>query len=541
MTNREIARTFNLLGKIMELHDENPFKTRSYTKAYNVLRKVEKPLAESSEEEISAIEGVGAAISAKIIELLETGEMQTLNKYQAMTPVGVQEMLHIKGFGPKKIKTIWRDLGIDNIGELLYACNENRLVAVKGFGAKTQENLRQQLEYFMESKGKYHYATLLEIAEDMVEKLQDVFPQDDIMLVGQLRRKMPVVDAIELLTTLSFEQLQNYDEASFTQNGEDLFYDGHPLELITCEVEEFESLVLESTGPSSFLEDLDVDTYGEESVVFENAGLPFILPELRDMGNVLEKAKAGSLPEELITVEDIKGIVHNHSTYSDGIHTLRQMAEYVRDSGFEYLVISDHSKAAFYANGLSEDRILMQQREIDALNEEMAPFKIFKSIECDILADGSLDYEDDVLETFDLVISSVHSNLKMDQDKAMRRLIAAIENPYTHILGHPTGRLLLSREGYPIDHKTIIDACADHNVIIELNANPHRLDLDWQYIDYAIEKGVKIAINPDAHSKEAIHYIKYGVAAARKGGLTRENCLNTLNLVSFQNWVDSLH
>lgn len=541
MTNREIARTFNLLGKIMELHDENPFKTRSYTKAYNVLRKVEKPLAESSEEEISAIEGVGAAISAKIIELLETGEMQTLNKYQAMTPVGVQEMLHIKGFGPKKIKTIWRDLGIDNIGELLYACNENRLVAVKGFGAKTQESLRQQLEYFMESKGKYHYATLLEIAEDMVEKLQDAFPQDDIMLVGQIRRKMPVVDAIELLTTLSFEQLQNYDEASFTQNGEDLFYDGHPLELITCDVEEFESLVLESTGPSSFLEDLDVDTYGEESVVFENAGLPFILPELRDMDTIIEKAKSGSLPEELITVEDIKGIVHNHSTYSDGIHTLRQMAEYVRDSGFEYFVISDHSKAAFYANGLSEDRILMQQREIDALNEEMAPFKIFKSIECDILADGSLDYEDDVLETFDLVISSVHSNLKMDQDKAMRRLIAAIENPYTHILGHPTGRLLLSREGYPIDHKTIIDACADHNVIIELNANPHRLDLDWQYIDYAIEKGVKIAINPDAHSREAIHYIKYGVAAARKGGLTRENCLNTLNLASFQDWVDSLH
>ena len=541
MTNREIARTFNLLGKIMELHDENPFKTRSYTNAYNVLRKVEKPLAESTEEEISAIEGVGAAISAKIIELLETGEMQTLRKYQDMTPLGVQEMLHIKGFGPKKIKTIWRDLGIDNIGELLYACNENRLVAVKGFGAKTQENLRQQLEYFMESKGKYHYATLLTIAEDMVQKLQDAFPQDDLLLVGQLRRKMPVVDAIELLTTLSFEQLQDYDEASFTQNGEELFYDGHPLELITCDVEEFESLILESTGPASFLEDLETDTYGEESAVFESAGLPFILPELRDMEHIIEKARAGSIPEELIRTDDIKGIVHNHSTYSDGIHTLRQMAEYVRDSGFDYFVISDHSKAAFYANGLSEDRILMQQREIDELNAELAPFKIFKSIECDILADGSLDYEDEVLESFDLVISSVHSNLKMDQDKAMRRLIAAIENPYTHILGHPTGRLLLSREGYPIDHKTIIDACADHNVVIELNANPHRLDLDWEYIDYAIEKGVKIAINPDAHSKEAIHYIKYGVAAARKGGLTKENCLNTMDLASFQDWVDSLH
>ena len=259
------------------------------------------------------------------------------------------------------------------------------------------------------------------------------------------------------------------------------------------------------------------------------------------MEHVIEKARAGSIPDELIRTEDIKGIVHNHSTYSDGIHTLRQMAEYVRDSGFDYFVISDHSKAAFYANGLSEDRILMQQREIDELNAELAPFKIFKSIECDILADGSLDYEDEVLESFDLVISSIHSNLKMDQDKAMRRLIAAIENPYTHILGHPTGRLLLSREGYPIDHKTIIDACADHNVIIELNANPHRLDLDWEYIDYAIEKGVKIAINPDAHSKEAIHYIKYGVAAARKGGLTKENCLNTMDLASFQEWVDSLH
>ena len=219
---------------------------------------------------------------------------------------------------------------------------------------------------------------------------------------------------------------------------------------------------------------------------------------------------------------------------------MADLARYVRDQGFEYLVISDHSQTASYAGGLKANDILRQHQEIEQLNVDLAPFKIFRSIESDILSDGSLDYPVAMLNTFDLVISSIHSNLKMDEPTATQRLLNAIRSPYTTILGHPTGRLLLARQGYPIDHKAIIDACADHQVVIELNANPLRLDMDWTWIDYARTKKVKIAINPDAHSKQAIHLIKYGVLAAQKGGLQKDECINTLSLSQFEAWLQQI-
>ena len=257
---------------------------------------------------------------------------------------------------------------------------------------------------------------------------------------------------------------------------------------------------------------------------------------MRDMPGALELALD---PEEYVEEGDIKGIVHNHSTYSDGIHDLREIATYVRDAGYGYFGISDHSKTAVYANGLSVDRVEQQHAEIESLNAELAPFVIFKGIESDILADGRLDYDDGVLSTFDFVVASVHSGLKMDEAKATTRLITAIENPYTDILGHPTGRLLLAREGYPIDHKAVIDACAANGVAIELNANPLRLDMDHEWIPYAMEKGVMISINPDAHSKEGIHNVRYGVYSARKGGLTTAMCLNAMDMDTFRQWLAS--
>ena len=283
-------------------------------------------------------------------------------------------------------------------------------------------------------------------------------------------------------------------------------------------------------------EGVDFKALAEEENVFEKANLPFIAPELREQDWGFELAKNNQLPA-LIELEDIKGVVHNHSTYSDGINSLQEMAEATRDAGYEYLVMSDHSKAAFYANGLKEDRLYQQWAEIDALNTQMAPFKIFKSIESDILNDGSLDYPEAILKQFDLIIASVHTNLRMDEEKATQRIITAVENPYTTILGHPTGRLLLSRKGYPIDHKKVIDACAANGVSIELNANPYRLDIDWTWIPYAREKGVLISINPDAHNVQGIHDIKYGVFAARKGGLTKEGCLNAKGLAEFSTFL----
>ncbi|RYF89097.1 MAG: PHP domain-containing protein, partial [Chitinophagaceae bacterium] len=268
-------------------------------------------------------------------------------------------------------------------------------------------------------------------------------------------------------------------------------------------------------------------------------GLQFVAPELREGLGEITLAANHKL-ETLITFADIKGALHNHSTWSDGVHSIQEMAIYCRDHlKLEYLGMSDHSKTAFYARGLTEQQIFGQHAEIDRLNSELAPFRIFKGIESDILYDGSLDYGNDVLRTFDFIVASIHSNLKMSEEKATERLIRAIENPYTTILGHPTGRLLLSRTGYAIDHKKVIDACAANGVVIEINANPLRLDLDWRWHRYAVEQGVMLSINPDAHRNEGFHDMEFGVLVARKGGLTPGNCLNCKTLEELELFLSS--
>lgn len=545
MTNKAIAQAFQELGDIMELHGENPFKIRSYQNAYITLRKLDSPLSEMSDEEIAAIKGVGSAIAGKIRELLDTGRMTTLEKYRAMTPEGVQEMLHISGFGPKKVLAVWKDLGVETVGELLYAVNENRLIELKGFGQKTQEDLKGKLEYYQRSKGSFHYATLEKAALALVDKLRAVFPGVPVELCGEMRRCAITPSRIEILAGADIETARLLDAANLQPReaqGEGIHAsteEEYPVTFYTCDMRDFGSRLFRYTGAADFIEafvqrfpGIDFKGLADEKLVFERAGLPFIAPEMREGAYALDLTVQGRLPD-LLRESDIKGVVHAHSTYSDGLHSLRDMALEARALGYGYLVITDHSKSAFYANGLQPERVIQQWAEIDQLNAELAPFRIFKSIESDILNDGSLDYEADILSGFDCVIASVHSNLRMDEDKATQRLIAAIENPYTTILGHPTGRLLLSRKGYPIDHRRVIDACAANRVAIEINANPHRLDLDWQWIPYALEKGVKLCINPDAHSKAGIRDIRFGVLAARKGGLSAADCLNTLNAEGF--------
>lgn len=546
MTNKEIATQFNFLGDIMELHGENPFKIRSYRSAYRTLRSLPEPLMDMTDEQISSLKGVGKAISGKIQELLSTGEMQTLERYKGQTPEGVQEMLGIKGFGPKKIKVIWKELGAESIGELLYAVNENRLVELKGFGEKTQADLKKKLEYFKTSKGKFRLASVLPAATQILQRLQDSQVENEkIEWTGALRRCCNVVEKIELIIGSNRDWLSIIDKillnTRVTPDGfEGESVEGFPVQIYTCSLLEYGSRQFLLTGTQEFVatfleihELIELPPSPTEEEIFESSKIPFIVPEMREDDWSINLAEANKLPQ-LIKPDDIKGVIHSHTTYSDGGATLRQMAEYARDQGYEYIGITDHSQAAFYANGLKPDRVLQQMAEIDALNEELAPFKILKGIESDILANGNLDYEDEILAKFDFVIASVHSNLRMDEEKATLRILNAIKNPYTSILGHPTGRLILSREGYPIDHQRIIDACAEYGVAIELNASPYRLDLDWSWIPYAREKGVLISINPDAHSLEGIHDIKYGTLSARKGGLDVEGCLNA------RGWVDFL-
>ncbi len=538
MSNKEIANAFDELANLLELHEDNEFKIRSYRNAYLTLRKLDRPLANLSDAELKGIKGIGPAISGKIRELLSGGKMKALEEARAQTPVGVVEMLQVNGFGPKKVRIVWQDMGIETIGELWYACNENRLVEFKGFGLKTQEDLKGKLEYYLRSKDKLHLDAAEEEADFVGAWLTGKLPGAFVAPVGELRRRCPVVERLEMLVGYNGELDPVFDGQTLTlekeENGVWLarLENNTPVWIHRCLAEEFGSKLFKLTGSAGFLDAFVQATPGlqykglrTEQEVFERAGLPFVAPELRENAGSIDQARQGRLLM-LITEEDIRGVIHVHTTWSDGLHSLRDMCTYARDLGYAYIGITDHSQSAFYANGLKPDRVLAQMEEIDALNAELAPFRIYKGIESDILNDGSLDYEPALLERFDFVIASVHSNLKMNREKATERVLRAIENPYTRILGHPTGRLLLSREGYPLDWSVIFEACARCGVAIELNANPYRLDLDWTLIPEAVERGIRISINPDAHSKDGIHDLRYGVFAARKGGLTAAACLN---------------
>ncbi|MBK8955157.1 MAG: DNA polymerase/3'-5' exonuclease PolX [Saprospiraceae bacterium] len=537
MTNKDIAGLFHELANLMELHDENPFKTRTYENAYLALRKMDVPLLEMDPSEWAQIKGIGTAIREKLEELKSKNTFQAIEEFRQKTPEGVRQMLRIKGLGPKKVKSIWKELNIESIGELAYACEENRLIELKGFGKKIQEDVLNNIAFFDSQASFYLYPKLETEAADLICELEKLNPGIKIEVCGGLRRALPVLDKIELLLQGEIGQIPDRLKH---QEKEKYFWKEHiPVEIYECTRSEYYyQLALHTGGSESFISDIisklenkDADS---ESDLFHRNKIAYVPPECRDLDVFAQLNDS-----ELIGDQDIKGVIHTHTTYSDGIYSIAQMADECIRLGYEYLVISDHSRAAFYANGLSIERVEQQWREIDDLNSRMkSEFRIYKSIESDILNDGSLDYPDDILAKFDLVIASVHSQLKMDETKAMSRLIKAIENPYTRILGHMTGRLLLSRPGYPVDHKKIIEACAANRVCIELNANPMRLDLDWKWIPYAMEKEVQISINPDAHNLKGIGDIKYGVLAARKGGLLKNKCLNSRSVAEFSLWIN---
>lgn len=554
LSNRELSRAFRLASQLMELHDENPFKVRSMQNASFKIDKIPEPLSSLTEAELAAMDGIGKSTASKITALNEKGVFSDLEELIAKTPGGVIEMLAIKGIGPKKVRALWKELGIESVGELLYACNENRLVELKGFGAKTQEQVRQAIEYARSNEGKYHYATVEIAAMQLVHDLEESAKVKRISFTGMLRRKCEVLEKAELIAlmedrtaimhllkdnpkTASEGQKESIDSISFETS------DGIPIDIRFSTEVDFEKNLFLSTSSDAHLTWLkkrtpDAGYSGStEAEIYQRMGLPYFEPEFRE-GVFEEKwMNGGGLPAP-VTYEDLVGTLHNHTTYSDGMHTLEEMATYCKSMGYQYLGVCDHSRSAFYANGLQPERVLKQHEEIEKLNAKMAPFRIFKGIESDILNDGSLDYDEDLLTRFDFIVASVHSVLRMDKQKATTRLIKAIEHPRTTILGHPTGRLLLAREGYPLEMEKVIDACAANEVVIELNANPYRLDLEWRFIPYALEKGVKISINPDAHRKEGYHDMHYGVCVARKGGLTKKDTFNSFGTQAVSAWFE---
>ncbi|WP_019948571.1 helix-hairpin-helix domain-containing protein [Hymenobacter aerophilus] len=556
MDNRALTRAFRLAAQLLELHGENQFKIRAYEGTANALEALSFPVADVERTGLPDRTGLSKTAAAKVAEMLDTGSFEELDRLLAATPPGVVELLKIKGIGPKKIRTLWKDLGIEDAAQLRTAAENDEVSKLKGFGQKTQQALLDALDFTDQSRGKVLYPQGEELAHELLARLEAAPGTAQAAVSGEVRRRLETIETVQLVvaTTDPAAARQTLNELEgltadprrsgpFAWRGA-ATASGVQVEVRLVSPADFTNQLLLTSAtdahlsgaltdepqpagqPASLRQWLKREQFATEADLYKRAGLQYIEPELREGLWELPLARQHKLPQ-LLEPGDLRGSLHNHSTYSDGTHSLREMATFLRDEGYEYLGICDHSQAAHYANGLSVERVRQQHQEIDQLNEELAPFRIFKGIESDILSDGGLDYPPAVLETFDFIVASVHSNLKMDERKATTRVLRAIENPYTTMLGHPTGRLLLRREGYPLDHKAVIDACAQHNVIIEINANPWRLDLDWRWVHYALEQGVQLSINPDAHHTNGYADMRYGVLMGRKGGLTKATTFNT--------------
>ena len=563
MTNKAIARALKETAALVELTGGNAFRARALSGAARTLDRMEEPAADRlAAGTLTDAAGIGEGLRADIQALLARGSFDLRDDLLAAVPPGLLDVLRVKGLGPKKARRLWKALDVTSVEELERAAEAGRLADLSGFGKKTQANVLENVRLLKTYRARRRYADAVQLAAPVLQALREAEGVHRASFAGALRRSLETVGRLDFLAAADAPQaaraaLKDYLPESNAPGdhpepqGNDLVLestlpDGFPLHVQLVPAAHFGTRLWWATGSSDHCAAFE-EAYGapelhaDEAAVYEAAGLPFILPELREGRGELEAAAESRLPD-LITTDDLRGSLHNHSTYSDGAHTLRAMAEAARAMGLSYFGICDHSQSLAVANGLSPARVAEQQDEIRRLNEEFGAdgggaFRIFSGIESDILADGVLDYDDEVLASFDFVVASIHTGFGMTEDEATDRLVRALENLHTTILGHATGRLLLGREGYAIDPARVIAACADHGVAIELNANPHRLDMDWRHLRAATEAGVLVAINPDAHSAEGLEDVRWGVAAARKAWLTPAQCLNAKSLEDFAAWL----
>ncbi len=561
--SKSIIEILKEIGTLLEIKGENPFKTNAYFNAAKTLSVTENLDDIIKTKRLKQIKGIGEALSQKIEEYSETGRIAYYEELKKEIPPSLIELTAIPNLGPKKIKILYDELGITNAGELEYACKENRLVTLSGFGEKTQKKILKGIEFIKMHKGEFLYGDIFGISEVIRDRFKTIVKQEFVEICGSIRRKREVVKNVDILVcgedrerlSSFFVSMPEIEEV--TLKGDTKIscrlITGIEADLRMVSEAEFSFALLYFTGSKEHnirLRDIskkkgwNLNEYGlfdgdnpiylhSEEEIYRALNLSYIPPELReDMGEI-EAAEEGMLPD-LVMLDDIKGVFHIHTEFSDGMDSVEKMAYAAREMGFSYIGVSDHSKSAYYAGGLKVDDIYRQWEIIDELNESNKNFHIFKGIESDILPDGSLDYDEKILEGFDFVIASIHSNFNLKKDDQMKRILKAIENPYTNMLGHPTGRLLLSRDGYDVDMRTIIDAAAEYNVIIELNASPYRLDIDWRHLRYAKEKGVLISINPDAHSAGGLIEVLYGIGIARKGWQEKKDILNTRTVLEIK-------
>ncbi len=546
---------------LLEVQGENVYRIRALANASRIVERIEGDLEALVESgEILEIKGVGKGTAA-ILKQLSAGEHpEILAEAEKAIPAGVREMLAIPGLGPKKVRALWRDLGLVSIGELEYACRENRLVELPGFGAKTQEKLVGAIRFARMAGRRRLINEAWNDATDIASSVSGFGGVAKVVIGGEVRRWCETIGSLEFVVTADEEgrvgdALSDFfpeiePEEPFRFSG--LTESGLPMTVRVVSAAKATAAILWSTGSDGHLRalvghaasaGLRLDERGlwrgdarvecaDERAVYEALGCQWVAPELREGEGEVERAVAGTLPE-LVVPEDLLGVLHNHTTDSDGAASVEEMAAAARDHGWSFFGVADHSPVASYANGVSAKRLRDQWRRIDELNASMPGFRVVKGIEADILTDGSLDIPEGCEEGLEYVVASVHSAFHLAEEVQTERLVRAVSHPACRILGHPTGRLLLARPGYAVDLDRVLSACVEHGVAVEINASPYRLDLDWRWARRALDLGLKLVVNPDAHSTEGLENVGWGVAVARKAGATKADLVNCAPIDAF--------
>ncbi len=553
MDRWQISRALEEIARYIELSDPNRFKAQAFERAARSIEAIGSDVVELVRSgALYDTPGIGKAIGPIIVELVETGDSRYLNDLRKQYPAGIFALMRVPGLGLKKIGILYDQLGIGSVDELEQACREDRLRALKGFGAKTQQRLLDGIGFARSSESSFLLPTALEVAEPLLERLAKIESIADVVITGSVRRRLEIVhnvnlaissvdpDAVvaEITRASLLDQLQIIRPGTIrgrARNEMDVL-------LHMASPDDFGVTILTSTGSQAFVdaagakaakEGIDTGTpwtkggkalsLPSEESVFEALGATFVEPELRERALPLARRKRTAL----VSADELQGTFHVHTTFSDGRASVYEMLDAARQRDFSYIGISDHSKTAAYAGGLTVERVAEQQAEIDRHAPAFAPMRVFKGTEADILADGSIDYDSGTLAKFDFVIASVHSRFNMPKDEMTERIVQALQNPFVTFLGHLTGRLLLSRDGYSVDFEKIFDAAAENGVMIEINGNPHRLDLDWRHIRDALSRGVRFSIHPDAHSTDSLSHVVSGTWVARKAGLRARDIFNT--------------
>ena len=570
MERKEIARVLAEIAGMLELAGANPFKVRAYENGARAILGFGGDVTEAvRSRELRAVKGIGETIFANVETLVTTGSLPVYDELRAAFPPGLRECLRVPGLGAKRVKALYDAIGVDSLSSLERACVEGRLTGIRGFGPKSARNILRGIGLVRVSSGRFLYSAARARADDLVSALAATGLASRISVAGSLRRRLEVVGDVDLVAaserreefSAEFRSLPDVVEVigSGDTKTSVRFFDGLAADLRVVAEDAFPAALIYFTGSKEHNTALRgrakrmgllLNEYGlfqetdgspveadSEAAIYAALGLAWIEPELREDQGEIPAAENGTLPT-LVSDGDLRGVIHVHTTASDGRHSLEEMAQAAREAGYRYVAFTDHSKTAAYAGGLTESRVLEQREEIRALRGRFPDLRIFHGTEADILADGSIDYGDEFLENFDLVVASVHSRFGLSAEEQTARLIRAVRNPRVAILGHPTGRLLLSREGLSADMERVIDAAAESGCALEINGSPHRLDLDWRLARRAVERGAALAIDPDAHSTRGLADTAYGVGIARKAWAGPAAVLNARGPEEFAAWLE---